>query len=430
MTALLVPMHGIGSRKDLPLPFELVLLGAAVVLVATFAVALWAWRAPRLEQPRGRALPGLTRLLDLPAVRTVLALLVWAVTLWFWAALWFGVDRLSNPAFGWVFACLWVGLVPVSLLLGGAWRRLHPLWTLATALRWRGLRPLPERVGTWPAALGLVGFAWFELVQPGRATLPVLQGWALAWLAWVALGVVLFGRAWVPAADPFTAYADLVARLSPWQRIDGTLHLVSPLRHLATEPVGPGVTAVGCVLLGATAFDSFSGGSWWIRTMQGLHADPVLASTLGLVAFVALVSALVVLGMAATRPWTDGRRWPARLGATLAPLAAGYAIGHYATLLAVEGQRTLIQASDPLGRGWNAFGTAELGVNMAFAQAPTVVAVVQLVSIVGGHVLGVLAAHEESLRVLRPRGRVLGQLGMLVVMVAITVAGLTLLFAA
>ena len=37
----------------------------------------------------------------------------------------------------------------------------------------------------------------------------------------------------------------------------------------------------------------------------------------------------------------------------------------------VEGQRTAINWSDPLGRGWNVFGSAEMGVNAAIFDYPT-----------------------------------------------------------
>jgi hypothetical protein len=32
----------------------------------------------------------------------------------------------------------------------------------------------------WPAAVGLFGFSWLEVVQPDRTTLLVLRLWALA----------------------------------------------------------------------------------------------------------------------------------------------------------------------------------------------------------------------------------------------------------
>ena len=98
------PLHGLGSRQDLPLPFEFVLWGAALALVASFVVLVAAGRRARYTQPRGIALPGLTRLVDAPAARVVLRLLALALYGWMALALWFGQDRVTNPVFGFTFA--------------------------------------------------------------------------------------------------------------------------------------------------------------------------------------------------------------------------------------------------------------------------------------------------------------------------------------
>ena len=47
-----------------------------------------------------------------------------------------------------------------------------------------------------------------------------------------------------------------------------------------------------------------------------------------------------------------------------------------------------------------------------------------------GHVLGVVAAHDRAVRVLPKKHQVTGQLPMLFAMIAFTVGGLYLLFAA
>ncbi len=106
----------------------------------------------------------------------------------------------------------------------------------------------------------------------------------------------------------------------------------------------------------------------------------------------------------------------------------GYSTAHYLSLLVIEGQRTAILASDPLGLGWNVFGTAELGVNTGIFDYPDVVAVIQLAAIVTGHVLGVLIAHDLSLTVGQGRRMIVSQLPMVALMVAYTCAGLVLLF--
>jgi hypothetical protein len=50
--------------------------------------------------------------------------------------------------------------------------------------------------------------------------------------------------------------------------------------------------------------------------------------------------------------------------------------------------------------------------------------------VVLGHVLGVIAAHERAIRLLPKRHQLTGQLPLLVAMIAFTVGGLYLLFAA
>ena len=437
MTPLLVPLHGLGSRQDLPLPLPAAVGAAVLVLLLSFAVLALAWREPRWDGVAGgRALPGLTRLVDARWFRGIVAALgVFAFT-WVGAALWFGRDRVTNPVFGFTYVWLWVGLVPLSLLFGPLYRLANPLGRLARLLQLAGLpagglRPLYretwKRLGAFPAAVGLLGFSWLELVQPDNNTLAVLQGWWLAWVGAVIGGTVLFGRRWVAAADPFQAYAVLVSRASPWQRVDGVVHLVNPLRHLSTARTPAGTWAVVAVLLGGTAFDGFTSTSWWVRTTQSSGLPRELWGTLGLLGMVALITLTFALGVRGI-----GRLRPAGplnlLAASVIPIVIGYAVAHYLSLLVLEGQRTLINLSDPLGLGWNAFGTAELGISPLWLDTPVVTSTVQLLAIVGGHVIGVLVAHELALRVLPERRRLTGQVPLLLVMIGYTCGGLLLLF--
>ena len=42
---MLIPLHGIASRRDLPLPFSFVVVGAVLALVISFAILIFAWRS-------------------------------------------------------------------------------------------------------------------------------------------------------------------------------------------------------------------------------------------------------------------------------------------------------------------------------------------------------------------------------------------------
>lgn len=369
-------------------------------------------------------MPRLTRWVDHPITR-LLGRAV-ALSTFGWAALAaiFGQDRLTNPLFGFVYVWVWVGLVPLSVLGGRVWAVVNPVRTLAAlAHPFRHRYPSIDwsRLGVWPAALGLAGFAWLELVQPGNTTLPVLRTWAVAWLVIVVGGAIVLGQRWVAACDPFEAYASVCARISPWQRIDGQLSLVNPLRHAATWTPPPGTAALVCVLLGSTAFDSFGATTWWIRQTQLSPVPAWMWGTVGLAAAIGVVAATYLSATSCL-----GGNAARRLSASMVPIVVGYAIGHYFSLLIIEGQRTAIAWSDPLSLGWNAFGTADLGINTWLFQQPTFTAVTQLVAIVVGHVGGVLVAHDLAIRA--PGVRVVRQIPLLVVMMGFTIGGLVLLF--
>ena len=77
----LLPAHGVGSRQDLPLPFGLLLTGAALALVISFLALGLLWKQPRLRPTDGRLLPpALALALDSPAVRGAFGALSLALT--------------------------------------------------------------------------------------------------------------------------------------------------------------------------------------------------------------------------------------------------------------------------------------------------------------------------------------------------------------
>ncbi len=434
---MLIPLHGIASRRDLPLPFSFVVAGAVLALVISFAILIFAWRTPRFKRVGGRDLPRVTAVVDSPVVQVIARALVLATYAWAGLAMMAGQDLLTNPIFGFVFVWMWVGLVPISLLLGQFWRATNPLRTIHRGLcaiarvdPEQGLLSLPAGIGVWPAAVGLFGFGWLELVQPDRTTLAVLRVWALAWLVILVLGAIVFGQRWIGAADPFEAYASTIAQMSIFRRVGDQLRLVNPLAGLNAWRAPPGATAVVAALLGSTAFDSFTNTSWWIQTVQNSALPTVLWGTAGLLTMVIIVFVTFSLGAAWMGRYGERPAWeyPRLMVGSLLPIVLGYVVAHYATLLIVEGQRVAINFSDPLGRGWNTFGSAEMGVNSAIFNHPTGIAVMQACAIVGGHVFGIICAHEKAVALLPPDRAVRGQLPLLLVMIGYTCAGLLLLF--
>lgn len=456
MTVLVLqlPAHGVGSRGDLPLPFSYVVVGASLALVVSFAALAFLWPVPRLRADAGWALPRpVARVLDSSAVTSVAASLAGALAVVTLAALAVGRDDANNPVPYVVYVWLWVGLAALSLALGPVWRRLNPVrWLHRGLCRLARLDPDDRLVdawpGYWPAAAGLFAFTWLELVAPERTSLGVLRVAILAFLAVDLLGALVWGRAWFGHGDAFEVLSRLYGSLSPLGRRHpgggwfGYGRPARPPRNewvlrtplhgataLGTDPdVDRGLLATAAVLLGGTAYDGLANQAAWYTFVQGSDL-PELWMTVGLVGVCALVA--LSLGLAAAvsarLAGVPVRGLATRLAPSLLPIAAGYLVAHYWSLLILEGQRTLAKLSDPFGTGADWLGTRDLVPNAALLD-PELVALVQVTAIVLGHVLGVVLAHERAVALFPRRAAVAGQVPLLVVMVGYTCGGLLLLF--
>lgn len=426
----MTPLHGIASREDLPLPFPLVVAAAAAVLVVTFWILLFAWREPRYRDRTGRELPRLSRLIDSPAFSRPLRLA--AGLMWLLAALAMavGADRIDNPVFGFVFVWLWVGIVPASLLLGQVYRRTNPV-RLILRMTGASIAPASENLlSRLPAAAALLLFLYAELVEPLTLSLPVLRGFAALWLLWVVLGTMATSQRWIARADPFEAFATTVAKLSAWTRSPtGTLMLINPLRNLASWRAPKHLTWLTAVLLAGTLFDAVAASAWWVKLTQASEVSPRILGTAGLLLSVAVVGGLFLLCCLPLR--REGRTLSETadsLAPSLVPLVAGYFLAHYATMLYLDGQRTAIRFSDPFGLGWNIFGMAEAGPDTTLLAFPTLIAVLQVLLIVAGHVAAALVCHDIALRDAPAGSAILRQVPMLALMVMLTVLGMLLMF--
>ncbi|MGL5809753.1 MAG: hypothetical protein ACRCYQ_07415 [Nocardioides sp.] len=441
MTDGVVMAHGIGTVEDLPLPRSLTIAGAAVAVLLSFVVLAYAWRAPRFGSAPARPAPGwLAALIDHPLRRgacQAFGMLVFSFALMCAA---FGNDSLNNPFFGMLYVFAWVAPVPLSLIFGPFWRAVSPMRTIHGALvravgvaPGEGLFAYPSRLGYWPAALGLFAFVWMELVYPDNTELGPLRLWFTIYVAAMLMGSAMFGDRFLAHADPFEVYSSLVAKLSPWGR-DGSGRLVmrSPLANLHTLEPKPGLLAVVGVLLGSTAFDSFTSTSYWADLVGASTISATLLANGILIAFCAGVPGLIAIGAMLGSVPTESRGsridLPGQFAPSIVPIIVGYIFAHYFTFLVHAGQDTLIKMSDPFETGANWFGTADRRIGYWLQFHPTLVASLKVAGVVIGHVVAVVAAHDRALTVLSKSHRILGQLALLVVMVFFTGSGLFLLF--
>ncbi|WP_395693010.1 hypothetical protein [Nocardioides sp.] len=433
--------HGIGGAKDLPISPELAIAGATAALVVSFTVLAVAWRTPRYDAATsGRPAPAwLATVVDSVWWRALWRSVGMLVALFMAMAAIFGKDLVINPALGIFYVWWWVGLVPLSLVAGPVWKAISPGRTINLALARisggdpeRGLLTYPERLGHWPAALGLFAFVWMELVYPYSTELGPVRLWCAVYVAAMLVGGAVFGNTFFERADPFEVYSTLVSRMSVWGRRGDLLVVRSPLANLDTTPVRPGLLAVTAVLFGSTAFDSFKDSTRWVQFVQGSSVSAYVLNNLALLAFCVTVGLVFAVGCMLTGLGDDLRRrdLPNLFAHSVVPIIAGYIIAHYLSYFVEVGQLTLIQASDPFSTGANWFGTADLTVSYWLSLHPTLLADIKVLAVVAGHVLGVVAAHDRAIKILPRRHQLTGQLPLLFAMIAFTVGGLYLLFAA
>ncbi len=417
--------HGLGGSADLPIPLTYALIGAAWALTFTFAVVALAWREPRFDPATpGRPLPRrVTSLVDSPVTRRAVGLLGLAFAAWVAAAAIWGPQNSSNALPGVFYVLLWVGIVALSVLFGPVWRAVSPVRTVARLWRIR-TDTYPSRLGYWPAALGLFAFVWLELASPDPGSLGAVKIWLLIYLGVTLGGTVAFGTRWCSHADPFEVYSVVASRCAPLRRnADGRIAVGNPFHHLPTLPIRPATVTVLAVLLGSTAFDSFSATPAW-RGFVDAHTSGTWQTTafktVGLLVFVVTVAVTFSLAARATGG-VDGdlrHRLPGLMAHSLIPIVIGYVFAHYLTYLVEKGQQTV----------YALLGLHDAQVYYLLSLHPSVLATLKVLFVLGGHIAGVVAAHDCALRVLPKRHQLTGQLAMMLVMVGYTFTGLYLLF--
>jgi hypothetical protein len=333
-------------------------------------------------------------------------------------------------------------------------------------------RPYPHWLGTWPAVLFFLAFAWGELVWANH-DVPEALARAILGYSLISLGgMFVYGRkAWLDQAEAFTVAFGILARFSPLEvRVAegdvATAGVPNKLREWNLRPLGVGLledervrwsfVVFVLVMLSTVTFDGFLETPLFQSIFNRIYSTPFLSLVIFNIAewgvpdsivvksvtllvfpsIFVLVYALVSWLMAVvTRPLVApelrARITTSKLACsfvlTLVPIAVAYHLSHYFSLLLTAGQFIIPLASDPLGRGWDLFGTVDYQVNIGFVS-PTFFWYAAVTLIVIGHVIAVYIAHVVAMRVFKNRKAALvSQLPMVALMVGYTMVSLWIL---
>jgi len=154
--------HAADSGIVLLLPTGYYLVGGTLAVAATVAIAA----ALPVRWAGGLFRPATLRSGPLPRVEIVTSLIGAAVLAALLHAGFTGTrDPLENPLPLAVWTLWWVALPLLCAVVGNLWALVNP-WSGVFALAGNGgVVALPKAMGTMPATLLFLGFAWFELVS-------------------------------------------------------------------------------------------------------------------------------------------------------------------------------------------------------------------------------------------------------------------------
>jgi hypothetical protein len=452
--------HALASRQDLPIPAWLFAWAASIVLIASFFALSAAWRKPQFEDQHARPLgERLSRaLLSLPAQILCGAVGIFLLTFSIYAGLHGTVAPDRNFALTFLFVTCWLGFPFFSAILGDVFRPFNPWRAIGRAAGGAfesiaGPRPAhlayPQRLGRWPAAIGLLAFVWLEVVYGasggvavGLSPHPAAVA-ALVYSAYTLAMMALFGsEEWCERGEVFSVFFGMFGRLGAFGSRDGRLCRRRPFSAATTWATVPGSAAVVIASIASTSFDGAQEGAfkaaiekafeWFVDRGLGLTTALRLTDTIFMLltfAGIGLVYLLGVRGMRTVPGAPPFEKLRTGFAHTLIPIALAYLVAHYFSLFFFQEQAQFTYIlSDPLGTGHtDLFGTVNGTVDYK-ALSANAIWYVQVAALVIGHVIGLMLAHDRAL-VYWPdyRRATASQYWMLAVMVAFTCFGLYLL---
>jgi hypothetical protein len=331
-----------------------------------------------------------------------------------------------------------------SAFVGDLWALINPWRTMFDAAdcvaRVITGRPLtlhlayPAQLGVWPAVVLLLAVSWTELVFPSPALPANIARLATAYslLTWTAM--FTFGaEAWVRQGEVFSVYFGVFARFAPIARSGACGLILRPFAAglLASERASASMVAFIMLVLSSVLYDGLLTTPEWAEVERTLATlPPLIIRSVGLIAIWAIFLAAYFAAsrvMCRVAGSNGSRRIARNFAFTLVPIAIAYHLAHYLVYLLTQGQYIIPMASDPLGYGWDLFGTAGYRIDIAVVGA-RFAWYAAVTAIVIGHIAAVCLADMRAHQVFpHRRAAFRSQVPLTVLMVVYTCVSLSIL---
>ena len=371
--------HGIINVGDLPIPFDLVLNAAVLVVVLTFVFLKVSWKESILtsketlfstKQSTSGKLFGflILALLTVPGLINNEAATV-SIT----------------PLILWVF--LWIGVPVLGLLFGDLYAKFNPLSILVNR------EGEPNNV--YPAAFLFICLTWFELVwsKPGN---PRHIGIVFLVLLVVVSVVQRFYNKTIIEVDPLLLLHHLYSKM----RITNSKPVFRTLLNNISNLVQlKGMEYFILLMIGTVTYDGLRETTLWFE----LFGSQTYETSFSTVAFLLMNLLIIVFyrfacyfAIRVSGEDLNLNEISLEFGHTMLPIAFAYHVTHYLSLLLFEFQTVVYRLNDPFGFGWNLFNVQEPEVN--YFLEPIALWTIMVIVTLAGHMLSVVLAHDLSVK--------------------------------
>ena len=447
--------HVMGVVYNLPIPFWMYAFGASAALALSFLmVGFFVTVQGAQRNFRSIEIPTAIPRAVLKGLRGS-SMVVFSLTILI--ALVGPQVSFGNLGFAFFWIVFVLGFAYATVLIGDVYAFISPC---RIACDWidrsrpgvfRGRVRYPSCLGYWPSVLLYMGFIWLELFghESSRTFGLLLLGYSALNLA----GAMVFGaEAWFRYGEFFAVFFRILGKISPIAYVargsSTFVRLRQPFVGLIEESAEhPSLVVFVLFMLSSTAFDGVHETLTWVQVFWknlypllsslivrpsiffvGLYYDWQWAMLwLSPFFYLAIYLFFISVMKVVTRTSRSVSDLALQFVFTLVPIALVYHITHYYTLLFTDTPRLLPMISDPLGLGWNLFGTAAMDMQPVTLLANGVWHT-QVGLILFGHIVSVYLAHAQALRIFQRKEKAMwSQLPMLLLMVAFTTAGLWIL---
>ena len=372
--------HGIINVGDLPIPFDLVLNAAVLVVVLTFVFLKVSWKESILtsketlfstKQSTGGKLFGFL----------ILALLT--------------VPGLINnetatvsitPLILWVF--LWIGVPVLGLLFGDLYAKFNPLSILVNR------EGEPNNV--YPAAFLFICLTWFELVwnKPGN---PRHIGIVFIVLFLTVSALQKYYKKTIVEVDPLLLLHHLYSKMKVTNKAPVFKTLLNNLANLAQLK---GMEYFILLMIGTVTYDGLRETTFWFNIFGSRTFDTFFST----VAFLSINLIVIVFyrfacyfAIRVSGEDIELNEISLKFGHTMLPIAFAYHVTHYIGLLLFESQTVLFRLNDPFGFGWNLFNIQNATVD--YFLEPVVLWTIMVIVTLAGHMISVVLAHDLAVKI-------------------------------